>query len=175
MRQTGKTRGIGQLAVAATMVLICGLLVWAPLPLGSNRPWSWSLLALWTAVALLAWVPALLLGAGNRPRAVWPVAVAAVTTVPVWLFAFLQTVPVASLPWLAPHPLWARAIGAGLGDAVPLVGLDAAAGGDALMRLMSYAAVFWLAWQLAAGCPVRARRAADGDPGHDRSPAPATG
>lgn len=149
MRQTGKRRGIGQLAVAATMVLVCGLLVWAPLPLGSNRPWSWSLLALWTAVALLAWVPARLLGAGNRPRAVWPVALAALTTVPVWLFAFLQTVPVAALPWLDPHPLWARAIGAGLGDAVPLVGLDAAAGGDALMRLMSYAAVFWLAWQLA--------------------------
>ena len=36
-----------------------------------------------------------------------------------------------------------------MGDAVPLVGLDAAAGRDALMRLMSYATVFWLAWRLA--------------------------
>ena len=87
----------------------------------------------------------------------WPVALAAVTTIPVWGFAFLQTVPAASLAWLEPHPLWAQAIAAGMVDAVPRVGLDAAAGGDALMRLMSYAAVFWLAWRLAQD-EARARR-----------------
>lgn len=32
--------------------ILLGLVVWAPLPLGSNRPWSWFLLALLVAVAL---------------------------------------------------------------------------------------------------------------------------
>jgi O-antigen ligase len=59
-------------------------------------------------------------------------------------------VPAASLPWLEPHPLWALAQAAGIEAAVPLVGLDAEAGRDALMRLTTYAAVFWLAWRLGA-------------------------
>jgi hypothetical protein len=29
------------------MALTSALLVWALVPLGSNRPWAWSLLALW--------------------------------------------------------------------------------------------------------------------------------
>ena len=44
----------GRLDVAA-MALLLALLVCAPLPLGSNRPWSWSLLAVATAIALLLW------------------------------------------------------------------------------------------------------------------------
>lgn len=40
------------------------LLVWAPLPLGSNRAWSWSLLEVWTfTLAALA-----LLGRATFPR-----------------------------------------------------------------------------------------------------------
>jgi O-antigen ligase len=138
-----------QLAVAAPMTLTCALLIWAPLPLGSNRPWSWSLLAVWAALALLAWAVAQLAVSGPRPRAAWPVTLAALTTLPVWGFAFVQTLPAADVAGLAPHPLWPQARAAGMTDAVPLPGLDAAAGRDALMRLMSYAAVFWLVWRLA--------------------------
>lgn len=32
------------------------LLVWAPLPLGSNRPWSWAILELWVFLLALAWL-----------------------------------------------------------------------------------------------------------------------
>jgi len=146
----------GRLDVAA-MALLLALLVWAPLPLGSNRPWSWSLLAVATALALLLWALGAALGTGTRPRAVWPVALAAATTLPVWGWAWLQTLPVASFPWLSPHPLWAEAQAAGIEGAVPMVGLDAAAGRDALMRLITYGAVFWLAWRLGADAE-RARR-----------------
>ena len=114
MRQTGGRKRLGQLAAAGPMALTCALLIWAPIPLGSNRPWSWSLLALLAAAALLLWAAGQLLAPGPRPRAVWPVALAAVTTIPVWGFAFLQTVPAASLAWLEPHPLWAQAIAAGM-------------------------------------------------------------
>ncbi len=35
-------------------VLFLALLVWAPIPLGSNRPWSWALLEIWV-FALASW------------------------------------------------------------------------------------------------------------------------
>lgn len=135
---------------AAALALTMALLAWAPIPLGSNRPWAWALLAAWAALALSVWAAAEAITPGPRARAVWPVMLAAATTLPVWAWAWLQTVPAADLPWLDPHPLWARARAAGVEAAVPLVGLDATAGRDALMRLMTYAAVFWLTWRLAA-------------------------
>ncbi len=32
------------------------LLVWLPLPLGSNRPWAWSLMVTWVALLAMAWL-----------------------------------------------------------------------------------------------------------------------
>ena len=55
----------GRVLTAAAMWLTVALLVWAPIPLGSNRPWAWSLLAVWVAV-VLAGVGA---GAGARQPA----------------------------------------------------------------------------------------------------------
>jgi O-antigen ligase len=40
--------------------LLAALIVWAPIPLGSNRPWAWSLLECWVFVIGLLWVAALL-------------------------------------------------------------------------------------------------------------------
>src|SRR5215471_21232106 len=37
----------------AAFWLLIGLIAWAPFPLGSNRPWSWSLL---TALVACAWI-----------------------------------------------------------------------------------------------------------------------
>lgn len=39
-------------------VFYLALLVWAPIPLGSNRPWSWALLTLWVLVLALFWLAA---------------------------------------------------------------------------------------------------------------------
>jgi O-antigen ligase len=33
----------------------CALLVWLPLPLGSNRPWAWSIMEIWTALLVIGW------------------------------------------------------------------------------------------------------------------------
>ena len=139
------------------MVLVCAILIWAPLPLGSNRPWSWSFLAAGIALALLLWAMAQMLEVQPRAKAVWPVGLAAATTVPVWAWAFAQTLPAATSPWLQPQAIWAEAAAAGAHGAAPMVGLDADAGGDALMRLLSYAGAFWLAWRLGT-TSERARR-----------------
>src|SRR6478609_3637164 len=102
----------GRVLTAAAMWLTVALLVWAPIPLGSNRPWAWSLLAVWVAVVLAvqALGQALAPAAQRRPLpSVVPVAV--LTTVAVWGWALLQTLPATALDWLAPgwlvpNPFW---------------------------------------------------------------------
>ena len=146
----------GRVLTAAAMWLTVALLVWAPIPLGSNRPWAWSLLAAWVAVVLAvqALGQALAPAAQRRPLP-WVVPVAVLTTVAVWGWALLQTLPATALDaiapgWLVPNPFWGPvAAGGGLEGVVPMVGLDAAAGQAALMRLMSYGAVFWVVLGLA--------------------------
>src|SRR6185369_17530669 len=39
---------------------LLALIVWAPVPLGSNRPWAWALLEIWVFAIALLWVAALL-------------------------------------------------------------------------------------------------------------------
>ena len=39
------------------------LIVWAPIPLGSNRPWSWAVLEIWILLLSLAWLTGYMRGA----------------------------------------------------------------------------------------------------------------
>lgn len=141
----------GRVLGTAALWLTVALLVWAPIPLGSNRPWAWALLAVWVAVLLAVQAAGQLLAPAARQRGVpWVVPAAVLTTVPVWGWALLQTLPATTLGWLAPNPFWVpvEAQG-GLEGLAPLVGLDAAAGQDALMRLLTYAGIFWVVLGLA--------------------------
>jgi O-antigen ligase len=52
------------------------LLVWVPIPLGSNRAWSWALLEVWVMLIALAWLMGFLRGRHHRGpvfRNAWPV------------------------------------------------------------------------------------------------------
>jgi len=117
----------------------------APLPLGSNREWSWSLCALIVAVLTVAWVAT---NAGKRgevnrlPHAVIPgLFILAIT----WVL--LQMAPWA--PGLWKHPLWSLA-NETLHTTLPgSISLSPDDGWMALMRLLSYVLVFLLAYQLA--------------------------
>ncbi|WP_404379141.1 O-antigen ligase family protein [Caenispirillum salinarum] len=111
------------------------LVVLAPLPLGANRPWAWSLLALALGLLLVAVRPAL-------PRPLWPAAALWVAVLG-WVAA--QVTGVA--PPVRPE-VWARAAAA-LGQGVAAgASLDADAGRAVLLRLMMAAGCFWLfaAW-----------------------------
>jgi putative inorganic carbon (hco3(-)) transporter len=44
------------------------LLVWAPVPLGSNRPWAWALLALWVLALALWWLAGRIRGKHAYPE-----------------------------------------------------------------------------------------------------------
>lgn len=126
---------------------LLGVLVLAPLPLGSQRPWAWSLLAVLVALLLIAWSGLVVAGKARAPvaaRRLWPIALP-FTLALAW--AALQTSPLAPAAWQ--HPLWAEAARALPGQVVAgRISVDPALTWTAVLRLMCYAGVFWLAVQL---------------------------
>src|SRR5919106_6042337 len=70
---TETATGLSVRAPSCLLWLVIGLLAWAPLPLASHRPWSWTLLAVITGGLLLLWWLASLLAAWpvRVPAAVW--------------------------------------------------------------------------------------------------------
>jgi O-antigen ligase len=121
------------------------IVILAPLPFGSNRPWAWSLLALVTGALLVSWVWRA--WRSGAPPAVAPARICGpmVLFLSVCLYAGFQTVP--GLPdWLA-NPYW-QLPGALLGSAPRnSISIDPAGTITALMRLLTYGAIFWLALQ----------------------------
>jgi len=94
------------------------LLVWAPVPLGSNRSWAWALLALWVLALALWWLAGFIRGKYPYPsvlREAWPMLLCGL----LWLgYVWLQLLPL-PVEFLAcsrrrrpggtsrqPHPPW---------------------------------------------------------------------
>lgn len=125
---------------------LLAVLAWAPLPLGSNRPWSEALLGVLIGLLLAAWGAALSLGRVSRGleprRLAWPAALFAATC----LWAALQAGGIGPAGWH--HPAWAAAAEA-LGEALPgAIALDPDRAWDSLATLPVAAAAFFLATQL---------------------------
>ena len=74
-------------------VLYLALIVWAPIPLGSNRPWAWAILELWVFALAIWWL--LDFARGNARlaaafRGAWP----ALLCASLWLaYVWLQLLP----------------------------------------------------------------------------------
>lgn len=127
--------------------LLYATLALAPLPLASNHPWAWSALAfvvggacvLWGAVALRHREAVLL-----PTRRALPFAVA--------FGAFLAWCALQTAPWIpqawAPEA-WREAETALGRDLSPSLALDPSGAWEAIMRLLSYAGVFWLSLHFA--------------------------
>lgn len=130
-----------------TFRLLLALLVLAPLPLGSHRPWAWSLLALLVGLLLTGWSLAVFAGRARAPVPavrLWPVALPFALALG---WAALQASPLLPAAWH--HPLWAEAARALPGQAVSgTVSLDPELTWRALLRLICHGGVFWLAVQL---------------------------
>lgn len=135
--------------------ILVTIIALAPLPLGSNRPFPAAILALVTGFLLIVQASVMLLvkrgqvkqvaGLGG-PRALFTIAA---------LWALVQLAP-APLDTLA-HPLWKEA-SAALSEALPpRITIDPTATATALMHLLTYAAVFWLALTAAADSERAAR------------------
>jgi O-antigen ligase len=125
---------------------LAALLVLAPLPLGSNREWSWTLLGSGLGLLALGWGMTVL-AAPRRVSLALPVGLPVLfTAVLAWAaFQALSTTPV---DWH--HPLWMLNAET-LGDAAARHGAISLAPDDtwmALMRLLGYGLAFFLAFQL---------------------------
>jgi len=130
------------------------LLVWAPIPLGSNRPWAWGFLEAAAFVFAAAWIALWALGRVATPRALraaWP----AMAFLAAWLA--IQALHVVPLPesWVAalsPAAARAHALAADVGAASSAVTLsiDPEASRVSLLKSLAYAAIFFLALALVA-------------------------
>ena len=73
--------------------LYLALLVWAPIPLGSNRPWAWAILELWVFALAIWWLLDFARGKaslGPTLKAAWPALLCAA----LWLgYVWLQLLP----------------------------------------------------------------------------------
>lgn len=121
------------------------LVLLAPIPLGANRDWSWSLLAFAVGVLGLLWLPLGLLSPRRAVARLHPL-IALLFLVPL-IWAWLQAQPWLPMAWQ--HPVWPLASEL-LGESLPgRVSLAPQDNYTALMRLLAYGLVFWLAFQLA--------------------------
>ena len=128
-------------------VFYLALLPWAPIPLGSNRPWAWALLAFWVLALALWWLAGFIRDKHAYPavlREAWPMLLCGL----LWLgYVWLQLVPlpVEILKILSPQAArWhiAAAAPATLGTA-PLT-LDPYATLEAACKSTAYVAFFAL-------------------------------
>ncbi len=115
----------------------------APLPLASNRPLFWGMIATITAVMLILWGLTTALdekGVAVSIRKVWPSALL-MAVVALWVLIQMAPMPIESLA----HPLWAEAAKQLPDHQVSRsISLDPYKTGTSLMRLITYCAIFWL-------------------------------
>jgi O-antigen ligase len=132
---------------------LVALLVWMPIPLGSNRPWAWTVLEVWTWIVLAAW---LCLYAFGKVEVSEPVRRARIAWALLAAWLVLQALYIVPLPpsWVAVLSPEAARIQSLVGDlgAAPramTLSIDPHASLASLLKSLAYAAVFFLVMALA--------------------------
>jgi len=123
--------------------MFLGLILLAPLPFGSNRPWSWSLLSAAIGAMLILET---LTGRGEKTEASWLFLKRMLPGLLLWsgvvIWIVIQMAP--GLPSEFAHPLWFEAAAIIGVPTNAIISLDSDATGTALMRFLAYGGVFWL-------------------------------
>lgn len=126
------------------LLLLMLLVVISPLPLGSNREWSWTLLACLASLLTLLWVVSRGWRAEEVRYFVHP-------AVPLLFLATCAWVVIQTAGWVPEswkHPLWGQASEVLGSDLQGMISISAENTWTALLRLLSYALVFFMAFQL---------------------------
>ena len=132
-------------------VFYLALLVWAPIPLGSNRPWAWAILELWVFALAIWWLLEFARGKTQLSQALkgaWP----ALLCASLWLvYVWLQLLPLppALLQALSPEAARAHVAAAwpAAASAAPLT-LDRYGTLDGALKSGAYVAFFALSLAL---------------------------
>ena len=131
----------------AAFTLLLTIIVLSPLPFASNRPWSWSLLTTVAGLTLGLWWVHVRRNGGRPIRLAWRLVPSMAGFAVVLLWATIQILPWTPRIWH--DPLWAQTA-TFLGTAYRgAISFDAQSTVDAIMRLISYGAVFIAAWGFA--------------------------
>lgn len=124
------------------------MLALAPLPFASNRAWAWTALALLVGFLCLTW-PLAVRGADDpAPIPLARFAVPGFLYGGALIWGWVQTLTIVPESWH--HPIWAATARALAQPVAGRIALDPLAAGSLLLRLLSYAGIFWLACQHAA-------------------------
>jgi O-antigen ligase len=146
------------LGETASFCLLVATLAWAPFPLGSNRPWSWTLMTLLIVAAWLCWLGSVWERPAGAARSLRRVAVPLVLASLALLWGVAQCVSWMPRSWL--HPVW-QVAAEGLGQPLrAMVSLNGWNSITELMKLVTYMMAGWLAYVLCQR-PERARRLLD--------------
>jgi O-antigen ligase len=119
------------------------LIVLSPIPFGSNRGWSWSLCALIISMLALVWVINATSRQANISLSLPPLIIYLFLVPCFW--ALIQVSTFMPENWY--HPLWTKAAEALNTPTQPSISLTRDDTLTALMRLISYGLVFFLAFQ----------------------------
>ena len=159
MSDSGTRAGLAGRRRAPVFHALIAVTLAAPLPLGAYADWAWASIAALCGLLLVLWGVSTLAkrtAADSPPAFVWWSASAIALAM---LWALLQTAGFMPEGWH--HPLWrdtAEALGAPYRGAISL---DPAEGRKSILRIVTYAGVFWLALQYGrdhrrARCALRA-------------------
>lgn len=103
-------RTLSRRLASAALVALVGLMVFAPLPFGSARPWAVALLELWACIAAILCWGAWLVSARGSGRSMSASFIVCVVAWMLWLaFVWLQ-MSEAAWPWLREWARWQRAL-----------------------------------------------------------------
>ena len=129
------------------MVLVVAILAWAPFPLGSYRPWSWSILAVLTVITSLVWLASMWAAPGQIMQQARKVAPPLILGLAALAWGAVQIVP--HMPASLAHPIWSMAAGALRAPTASTISLAPWQTETELMKLGTYAMMAWLAYALA--------------------------
>lgn len=122
--------------------------LWAPLPFASARPWAWGLLALLVGLLVTALSIAELIGEGAERQRLRPLALPAILFTLGLAWGCVQCLPWTPESWQ--HPLWQEAAKLLPAQSMqPSISIDRSASRMALLRLLTYGAIFWVAFRCA--------------------------
>ncbi len=136
--------GVALRAASHTALLLVAL--WAPLPLGSARPWAWGLLAALTGLLILMMGLSDLLVENDEALPLRIIGVPTLLFEATILWAVFQSLPWAPTAWQ--NPLWHDAAALLPGHPLrPSISIDPTASRTVILRLLTYAGIFWLAFR----------------------------
>jgi len=157
---SGSAERLGWPALAETVsfAFLIVTLAWAPFPLGSDRPWSWTLLTFLVVISWLFWLASVWQSPASAARSVRRIAGPLFLASLALFWGAMQCLPCMPKAWL--NPVWSIAadgLDKPLNATISLNGWSTV---TELMKLVTYMMAGWLAYVFCER-PGRAKRLLD--------------